>query len=92
MALGSVRDKGHQDLSAFRVSSVNRERYIYIFLIGGNDSKRIVLSLRWEQQVKCDRGHPRCGWCLRNNATCEYRERKKPGLRAGKLFLLCSTI
>jgi hypothetical protein len=34
--------------------------------------------------VKCDRGHPRCGWCTRNGATCEYRERKKPGLRAGK--------
>ncbi|EGX88408.1 C6 transcription factor, putative [Cordyceps militaris CM01] len=33
--------------------------------------------------VKCDRGRPSCGWCGRNGATCEYRERKKPGLRAG---------
>lgn len=38
--------------------------------------------------MKCDRGHPRCGWCQRNNATCEYRERKKPGLRAGKLLFV----
>lgn len=34
-------------------------------------------------QVKCDRGQPSCGWCNRNGATCEYKERKKPGLRAG---------
>lgn len=34
-------------------------------------------------QVKCDRGQPSCGWCTRNGAICEYKERKKPGLRAG---------
>lgn len=33
--------------------------------------------------MKCDRGQPSCGWCSRNGATCEYKERKKPGLRAG---------
>ncbi|RGP59442.1 znii2cys6 transcriptional activator [Fusarium sporotrichioides] len=33
--------------------------------------------------VKCDRGQPSCGWCSRNGAVCEYKERKKPGLRAG---------
>jgi len=33
--------------------------------------------------VKCDRGQPACGWCTRNGALCEYKERKKPGLRAG---------
>ncbi|MBE3110082.1 MAG: Zn(II)2Cys6 transcription factor, partial [Acidobacteria bacterium] len=33
--------------------------------------------------MKCDRGHPSCGWCTRNGAICEYKERKKPGLRAG---------
>lgn len=33
--------------------------------------------------MKCDRGQPYCGWCSRNGATCEYKERKKPGLRAG---------
>jgi hypothetical protein len=33
--------------------------------------------------VKCDRGQPSCGWCSRNGAICEYKERKKPGLRAG---------
>lgn len=33
--------------------------------------------------MKCDRGQPSCGWCSRNGATCEYKERRKPGLRAG---------
>ncbi|KXT03048.1 hypothetical protein AC578_671 [Pseudocercospora eumusae] len=33
--------------------------------------------------VKCDRGQPSCGWCVRNAQVCEYKERKKPGLRAG---------
>ncbi|KZF24291.1 hypothetical protein L228DRAFT_93698 [Xylona heveae TC161] len=33
--------------------------------------------------MKCDRGHPSCGWCSRNGQICEYKERKKPGLRAG---------
>lgn len=36
-----------------------------------------------QRKVKCDRGHPTCGWCARNGQHCEYRERKKPGLRAG---------
>lgn len=36
-----------------------------------------------QRKVKCDRGQPQCGWCLRNGQVCEYRERKKPGLRAG---------
>ena len=30
-----------------------------------------------------DRGRPGCGWCSRNGQLCEYKERKKPGLRAG---------
>ncbi|TAQ88971.1 hypothetical protein B7494_g2711 [Chlorociboria aeruginascens] len=36
-----------------------------------------------QRKVKCDRGQPSCGWCTRNSALCEYKERKKPGLRAG---------
>ena len=28
-------------------------------------------------------GQPACGWCLKNSQICEYKERKKPGLRAG---------
>ncbi|KAK4119567.1 hypothetical protein N657DRAFT_684364 [Parathielavia appendiculata] len=36
-----------------------------------------------QRKVKCDRGQPSCGWCSRNGALCEYKERKKPGLRAG---------
>ncbi|KAJ5431040.1 hypothetical protein N7445_008772 [Penicillium cf. griseofulvum] len=35
------------------------------------------------RKVKCDRVQPSCGWCSRNGQLCEYRERKKPGLRAG---------
>ncbi|OJJ42940.1 hypothetical protein ASPZODRAFT_136801 [Penicilliopsis zonata CBS 506.65] len=36
-----------------------------------------------QRKVKCDRAQPSCGWCSRNGQPCEYRERKKPGLRAG---------
>ncbi|KAJ5458190.1 hypothetical protein N7475_009578 [Penicillium sp. IBT 31633x] len=36
-----------------------------------------------QRKVKCDRVQPSCGWCNRNGQICEYRERKKPGLRAG---------
>ena len=35
------------------------------------------------RKVKCDRAQPVCGWCVRNEHPCEYKERKKPGLRAG---------
>ena len=36
-----------------------------------------------QRKVKCDRMQPSCGWCTRNGQRCEYKERKKPGLRAG---------
>ncbi|CAL5868456.1 uncharacterized protein PFLUO_LOCUS2682 [Penicillium psychrofluorescens] len=36
-----------------------------------------------QRKVKCDRTQPSCGWCMRNGQICEYKERKKPGLRAG---------
>ncbi|KAM5471190.1 hypothetical protein MauCBS54593_003530 [Microsporum audouinii] len=36
-----------------------------------------------QRKVKCDRTQPSCGWCARNGHPCEYKERKKPGLRAG---------
>lgn len=32
---------------------------------------------------RIDRAQPSCGWCTRNGQLCEYKERKKPGLRAG---------
>ena len=35
------------------------------------------------RKVKCDRGQPSCGWCLKNDSQCVYLPRKKPGLRAG---------
>ncbi|KAF1966648.1 C6 transcription factor-like protein [Bimuria novae-zelandiae CBS 107.79] len=36
-----------------------------------------------QRKVKCDRGQPSCGWCIKNNCGCVYLPRKKPGLRAG---------
>jgi len=36
-----------------------------------------------QRKVKCDRGQPSCGWCQKNNQSCTYLPRKKPGLRAG---------
>ncbi|CZS92205.1 related to Zn(II)2Cys6 transcriptional activator [Rhynchosporium graminicola] len=56
---------------------------------GNDDDDRDLLTLRRrcelckQRKVKCDRGQPSCGWCTRNGAICEYKERKKPGLRAG---------
>lgn len=40
-------------------------------------------SMLMAPQVKCDRGQPSCGWCIKNNSSCIYLPRKKPGLRAG---------
>ncbi|KAG6024335.1 hypothetical protein E4U40_003328 [Claviceps sp. LM458 group G5] len=36
-----------------------------------------------QRKVRCDREQPSCGWCARNGAVCEYKERRRPGLRAG---------
>ncbi|KFX94384.1 hypothetical protein O988_06333, partial [Pseudogymnoascus sp. VKM F-3808] len=44
---------------------------------------RVSCELCKQRKVKCDRGQPSCRWCSRNGARCEYKERKKPGLRAG---------
>ncbi|KAI5359393.1 hypothetical protein Slin15195_G070200 [Septoria linicola] len=44
---------------------------------------RKACSTKPPNNVKCDRGQPSCGWCVRNGQVCEYKERKKPGLRAG---------
>ena len=35
------------------------------------------------RKVRCDRAQPSCGWCSRNDHVCQYKQRKKPGLRAG---------
>ena len=52
-----------------------------------HDSESRPMSVSCEtckqRKVKCDRGQPTCGWCLKNGQQCDYRERKKPGLRAG---------
>ncbi|KAI0155434.1 putative C6 transcription factor [Hypoxylon sp. FL1284] len=52
---------------------------------GGKRKRPISVSCETckHRKVKCDRGQPSCGWCERNSVLCEYRERKKPGLRAG---------
>ncbi|KAH8723212.1 fungal-specific transcription factor domain-containing protein [Phaeosphaeriaceae sp. PMI808] len=53
----------------------------------GSSKRKRPLSVSCEtcktRKVKCDRGHPACGWCLKNHSTCIYLPRKKPGLRAG---------
>ncbi|KAF2664120.1 hypothetical protein BT63DRAFT_101477 [Microthyrium microscopicum] len=36
-----------------------------------------------QRKVKCNRQKPSCAWCTKNGHVCEYKERKKPGLRAG---------
>ncbi|KAK7215575.1 hypothetical protein V2G26_003578 [Clonostachys chloroleuca] len=54
---------------------------------GPNNKRKRPISISCElckqRKVKCDRGQPSCGWCTRNSAACEYKERRKPGLRAG---------
>ncbi|KAH8694297.1 fungal-specific transcription factor domain-containing protein [Talaromyces proteolyticus] len=35
------------------------------------------------RKVRCDRVEPSCGWCSRNGRLCVYRDRQKPGFRAG---------
>ncbi|KAK0732925.1 fungal-specific transcription factor domain-containing protein [Lasiosphaeria miniovina] len=55
--------------------------------VGRSGKRKRPISVSCElckqRKVKCDRGQPSCGWCSRNGAQCEYKERKKPGLRAG---------
>ncbi|KAI9374359.1 fungal-specific transcription factor domain-containing protein [Aspergillus egyptiacus] len=60
--------------------------------LGQNSSSRglkrrrpltVSCELCKQRKVKCDRAQPSCGWCSRNGQLCEYKERKKPGLRAG---------
>lgn len=37
-----------------------------------------------QRKVACDRQQPSCGFCLKNNAQCQYVvNQKRPGLRAG---------
>ncbi|KAH7080005.1 C6 transcription factor-like protein [Paraphoma chrysanthemicola] len=54
---------------------------------GTSGKRKRPLSVSCEtcktRKVKCDRGHPACGWCLKNSSVCVYLPRKKPGLRAG---------
>ncbi|KAF1998586.1 hypothetical protein P154DRAFT_438710 [Amniculicola lignicola CBS 123094] len=54
---------------------------------GGSAKRKRPLSVSCEtcktRKVKCNRGQPSCGWCLKNHAQCTYLPRKKPGLRAG---------
>ena len=65
-------DDGHVDGSRKRLKKDSRSRPL-----------SVSCETCKQRKVKCDRGHPSCGWCLKNSQTCEYKERKKPGLRAG---------
>ncbi|KAI5272209.1 hypothetical protein E4T47_04589 [Aureobasidium subglaciale] len=62
-----------------------------------DDYEGVSCELCKIRKVRCDRGKPSCGClssrldvlkftrCVRNSQICEYKERKKPGLRADKL-------
>jgi len=71
--VGKVDDGETSEESATEDGSRKRKR----------TSRPISISceLCKQRKVKCDRGRPSCGWCLRNDQICEYKERKKPGLR-----------
>jgi hypothetical protein len=76
-------DDEHDGWSAAEGSSgeeVNRSQ-------NGAAKRRRPLSVSCEtckqRKVKCDRGQPSCGWCMKNHSQCIYLPRKKPGLRAG---------
>ncbi|KAJ9156266.1 Fungal-specific transcription factor [Pleurostoma richardsiae] len=73
---GALSDDDKSDLDADDSTEINRN---------GKRKRPISVSceLCKQRKVKCDRGQPSCGWCSRNGAFCEYKERKKPGLRAG---------
>lgn len=62
-------------LTALDASCVNRERSS---AVGSMNTSCLFIA---DQFV--DRAQPSCGWCARNGQVCEYKERKKPGLRAG---------
>ncbi|PGH10588.1 hypothetical protein AJ79_05411 [Helicocarpus griseus UAMH5409] len=54
---------------------------------GSRKRKRLPIAASCElcrtRKVKCDRAEPSCGWCTRNGRVCIYRERQRPGFRAG---------
>jgi hypothetical protein len=66
-----------------RPMSVSCETCVRLWHISFRSFARLLTTLQKQRKVRCDRGQPACGWCLRNNQLCEYKERKKPGLRAG---------
>ncbi|KAK2068379.1 hypothetical protein P8C59_003019 [Phyllachora maydis] len=61
------------------------EGVVGLGVVANGKRKRLSVSceLCKQRKVKCNRGQPSCSWCTKNKAICEYRERKKPGLRAG---------
>ncbi|KAF2017748.1 hypothetical protein BU24DRAFT_449354 [Aaosphaeria arxii CBS 175.79] len=76
-------DEDHDNWSGGEASSADEANRSQ----SGASKRKRPLSVSCEtckqRKVKCDRGHPSCGWCLKNHSTCTYLPRKKPGLRAG---------
>ncbi|KAF1988602.1 hypothetical protein K402DRAFT_27383 [Aulographum hederae CBS 113979] len=83
----STSGAGSEEVQNEEVSSGSEDGDAAENNAGGSRKRKRPMSVSCElckqRKVKCDRGHPSCGWCVRNAQVCEYTERKKPGLRAG---------
>ncbi|KAF2177638.1 hypothetical protein K469DRAFT_602427 [Zopfia rhizophila CBS 207.26] len=78
-----IADDDHENWSQGEGSSADEAHRSQ----NGASKRKRPLSVSCEtckqRKVKCDRGQPSCGWCLKNHSACTYLPRKKPGLRAG---------
>ncbi|KAK2808182.1 hypothetical protein FQN50_004923 [Emmonsiellopsis sp. PD_5] len=69
---GSPEDSGQEGAGANEDESRKRKR-----------GPVTACELCRTRKVKCDRAEPSCGWCTRNGRECIYKERQRPGFRAG---------
>lgn len=81
--VGDEHEHEHENWSGVEDSSADEANRSQT----GASKRKRPLSVSCEtckqRKVKCDRGQPACGWCLKNHSQCTYLPRKKPGLRAG---------